>query len=137
MIECESSMKDNQNREYQDSVFVHYFTHYLEKLLILCKALDSSITSEDIELIKLENTLFLKYRAYLLCRLGKNKASTYRYTPTFYFCLAPSIYALYFKNCPKEFHQNINLQSIYLRCILYILNIRIYKILAECIKNIF
>ena len=72
LIECSSSMKDNQNREYQDSVFVHYFTHYLEKLLILCKALDSSITSKDIELIKLENTLFLKYRAYLLCRLGKN-----------------------------------------------------------------
>ena len=138
LIECSSSMKDNQNREYQDSVFVHYFTHYLEKLLILCKALDSSITSEDIELIKLENTLFLKYRAYLLCRLGKNKASTYRYTPTFYFCLAPRIYALYFKNDPKEFHQNINLQSNYLRCILYILiYIRIYKILAECIKNIF
>ena len=130
--------KDNQNRQYQDSFFVWLFSTFIDKLLQLCKVLDKSITSEDIELIKLDNTLFLKYRAYLLCRLGKNKASTYRYTPTFYFCLVPSIYALYFKNCPKEFHQNINLQSNYLRCILYILMyIRIYKILAECIKNIF
>ena len=42
-------MENTQNREYQDSVFVHYFTHYLEKLLILCKALDSSITSAGIK----------------------------------------------------------------------------------------
>ena len=62
--------EDNQNREYQDSVFVHYFTHYLEKLLILCKALDSSITSEDIELIKLENTLYTGIKNDISCKVG-------------------------------------------------------------------
>ena len=81
LIECESSMKNTQNREYQDSVFVHYFTrcilptgkihhHYLEKLLILCKALDSSITSEDIELIKLENTLYTGIKNDISCKVG-------------------------------------------------------------------
>ena len=70
LIECEPSMENTQNREYQDSVFVHYFTHYLEKLLILCKALDSSITSEDIELIKLENTLYTGIKNDISCKVG-------------------------------------------------------------------
>ena len=38
--------KENQNRQYQDSVFVYLFTHHIEKLLSVCKALDPSITSE-------------------------------------------------------------------------------------------
>ena len=63
-------MEDNQNRKYQDSVFVHLFTHNLEKLLTLCKALDPSITSEDIELIKLENTLYTGIKNDISCKVG-------------------------------------------------------------------
>lgn len=62
-------MEDNQNRKYQDSVFVHLFTHNLEKLLTLCKALDPSITSEDIELIKLENTLYTGIKNDISCKV--------------------------------------------------------------------
>lgn len=62
-------MEDNQNRKYQDSVFVHLFTHNLEKLLTLCKALDPSITSEDIELIKLENTLYTGVKNDISCKV--------------------------------------------------------------------
>lgn len=62
-------MEDNQNRKYQDSVFVHLFTHNLEKLLTLCKALDSSITSKDIELINLENTLYTGIKNDISCKV--------------------------------------------------------------------
>ena len=49
---------NNQNRQYQDSVFLHFFTTHKKELLSVCKALDSSITNDDIELISLENTLY-------------------------------------------------------------------------------
>ncbi|MGP1440404.1 MAG: Rpn family recombination-promoting nuclease/putative transposase [Treponema sp.] len=61
--------KDNQNRQYQDSVFVHLFTHYLKKLLAVCKALDPSIKSEEIELITLENTLYTGLKNDISCKV--------------------------------------------------------------------
>ena len=61
--------KDNQNRQYQDSVFVRLFTYYIKKLLSVCKALDPSITSEDIELIKLENTLYTGIKNDISCKV--------------------------------------------------------------------
>ena len=65
-----SVMKDNQNRQYQDSFFVWLFSTYIDKLLQLCKALDSSITTEDIELIKLENTLYTGIKNDISCKVG-------------------------------------------------------------------
>ena len=62
--------KDNQNRWYQDSVFVRLFSTFIDKLLQLCKALDKSITSEDIELIKLENTLYTGIKNDISCKVG-------------------------------------------------------------------
>ncbi|MGP1438662.1 MAG: hypothetical protein ACTTKH_06280 [Treponema sp.] len=62
--------KNNQNRQYQDSVFVMLFSTYTDKLLSLCKALDPSITSEDIELIKLENTLYTGIKNDISCIVG-------------------------------------------------------------------
>ena len=61
--------KDNQNRQYQDSVFVHLFTHYIKELLYICKALDPSIKSDDIELIKLENTLYTGIKNDVSCKI--------------------------------------------------------------------
>ena len=63
------SEKDNQNRQYQDSVFVRLFTYYIKKLLSVCKVLDPSITSEDIELIKLENTLYTGIKNDISCKV--------------------------------------------------------------------
>ncbi len=62
--------KDNQNRQYQDSFFVWLFSTFIDKLLQLCKALDKSITTEDIELIKLENTLYTGIKNDISCKVG-------------------------------------------------------------------
>lgn len=62
--------KDNQNRQYQDSFFVWLFSTFIDKLLQLCKALDKSITSEDIELIKLDNTLYTGIKNDISCKVG-------------------------------------------------------------------
>ncbi|MGP1440076.1 MAG: Rpn family recombination-promoting nuclease/putative transposase [Treponema sp.] len=62
--------KENQNRQYQDSVFVYLFTHHIEKLLSVCKALDQSITSDKIELIMLENTLYSGIKNDVSCKVG-------------------------------------------------------------------
>jgi len=59
--------KDKQNRQYQDSVFVHLFTRDKKKLMSLCKALDPSISSEEIELIPLENTLYTGVKNDVSC----------------------------------------------------------------------
>ena len=99
-------MEDNQNRKYQDSVFVHLFTHNLEKLLTLCKALDPSITSEDIELIKLENTLYTGIKNDISCKVDNRL-----------------IFLM-------EHQSIVKLLTTY-----FIYSYRIYKILAECIKN--
>ena len=40
------------NREFKDSVFVDLLTSDKNNLLSLCKALDKSIVTDDIELIK-------------------------------------------------------------------------------------
>lgn len=61
--------RNNQNREYQDSVFVRLFSTCIDKLLEVCKALDPSITSEDIELIKLENTLYMGLKNDISCKI--------------------------------------------------------------------
>ena len=61
--------KDNQNRQYQDSVFVRLFSTCIDKLLSVCKALDPSITSKDIELIKLENTLYTGIKNDISCKV--------------------------------------------------------------------
>ena len=61
--------KNNQNRQYQDSVFVRLFSTCTDKLLLVCKALDQSITSEDIELIKLENTLYTGLKNDISCKV--------------------------------------------------------------------
>ena len=66
---CGMGEKGNQNRQYQDSVFVRLFTYYIKKLLSVCKALDPSITSEDIELIKLENTLYTGIKNDISCKV--------------------------------------------------------------------
>ena len=63
-------MKDNRNRQYQDSFFVWLFSTFIDKLLQLCKALDKSITTEDIELIKLENTLYTGIKNDISCKVG-------------------------------------------------------------------
>ena len=62
--------KDNQNRQYQDSFFVWLFSTFIDKLLQLCKVLDKSITSEDIELIKLDNTLYTGIKNDISCKVG-------------------------------------------------------------------
>ena len=61
---------NNQNRQYQDSVFVHLFTTHKKELLSICKALDSSITSDEIELISLENTLYTGLKNDISCVVG-------------------------------------------------------------------
>ena len=63
------SEKDNQNRQYQDSFFVWLFSTCIHKLLEVCKALDKSITSENIELIKLENTLYTGIKNDISCKI--------------------------------------------------------------------
>ena len=61
--------KDKTNRQYQDSVFVHLFTTDKKKLGSLCKALDPSITTEEIELIMLENTLYTGLKNDISCKI--------------------------------------------------------------------
>ena len=61
---------NNQNRQYQDSVFVHLFTTHKKELLSICKALDSSIKSDEIELISLENTLYTGVKNDISCVVG-------------------------------------------------------------------
>lgn len=61
--------KNNQNRQYQDSVFVRLFSTFIDKLLSVCKALNPAITSEDIELIKLENTLYTGIKNDISCKV--------------------------------------------------------------------
>ena len=61
--------KNNQNRQYQDSVFVRLFSTFIDKLLSVCKALNPAITSEDIELIKLENTLYAGIKNDISCKV--------------------------------------------------------------------
>lgn len=62
--------RESQNRQYQDSVFVRLFSTCTDKLLSVCKALDPSITSKDIELIKLENTLYTGLKNDISCKVG-------------------------------------------------------------------
>ena len=99
--------KDNQNRQYQDSFFVWLFSTFIDKLLQLCKALDKSITSEDIELIKLENTLYTGIKNDISCKVGNRLIFLIEHQSTIKFLTTYFIYSY----------------------------IRIYKILAECIKN--
>lgn len=62
----------NPNREYRDSVFVNLLTSDKRNLLSLCKALDKSITTDEIELIKLENTLYQGIRNDVSCKIGNS-----------------------------------------------------------------
>jgi hypothetical protein len=60
----------NPNREYRDSVFVNLLTSDIKNLLSLCKALDKTITTDEIELIKLENTLYQGIKNDVSCKIG-------------------------------------------------------------------
>lgn len=60
----------NPNREYRDSVFVNLLTSDKRNLLSLCKALDKTITTDEIELIKLENTLYQGIKNDVSCKIG-------------------------------------------------------------------
>ena len=62
----------NSNREYRDSVFVNLLTSDIKNLLSLCKALDKTITTDEIELIKLENTLYQGIKNDVSCKIGNS-----------------------------------------------------------------
>ena len=57
------------NREFKDSVFVDLLTSDKNNLLSLCKALDKSIVTDDIELIKLENILYQGVKNDVSCQI--------------------------------------------------------------------
>ena len=57
------------NREFKDSVFVDLLTSDKNNLLSLCKALDKSIVTDDIELIKLENVLYQGVKNDVSCQI--------------------------------------------------------------------
>lgn len=60
---------ERPNREYRDSVFVNLLTSNKNNLLSLCKALDKSIMTEKIELIKLENILYQGVKNDVSCQI--------------------------------------------------------------------
>ena len=62
--------KLKENRKYKDSIFVDLLTSDEKNMISVCKALDSSINSEEVELINFENTVYSGLKNDVSCIIG-------------------------------------------------------------------
>ena len=62
--------KPTPNRKYKDSIFVDLLTSDEKNIRSVCKALDNSITTEPIEILKLDNVLYTGLKNDVSCLVG-------------------------------------------------------------------
>ena len=62
--------KPTPNRKYKDSIFVDLLTSDEKNIRNVCKALDNSITTEPIEILKLDNVLYTGLKNDVSCLVG-------------------------------------------------------------------